>query len=197
MATALQGEPVFKCLLLLSSFAGFATMLHAQATATAKRAGDALVGAGYTSAVSDYGIRFTGFNVYGDFDFTQHFGVEANFHYAAAPSPNPLYEKTYEIGARYFRTYGPIVPYGKIMVGRGVFNYPANPLPAPQDQASANLAFNMYAIGAGLDLKVRQWLYVRGDYEYQKWPSFRGSAFGPANGLSPELFSVGAAYHFR
>ena len=172
-------------------------MLHAQAKATAARAGDALVGAGYVTAVSDYGIRFKGFKVYGDFDFTQHFGVEAEFNYASAPSPSVLYEKTYEIGGRYFRTYGPFLPYGKVMVGRGVFNYPPNPLPAPQNVASANLAYNMYSLGLGTDLKVRRWLYVRGEFEYQKWPGFKGTSFGPKNGLTPELFSIGAAYHFQ
>ena len=161
-----------------------------------------MVGGGYTSAVSDYGRRFTGFNIYGDFDFTQHLGVEARFNYAKAPSPSPLYEKTYEIGARYFRTYGPVVPYGRVMVGRGVFNYPPCPF-GNSNAACANLAYNMFSVGLGADVKVRSWLYVRGDFEYQKWPGFKGQVndagqvVGPSNGLTPELFSIGAAYHFH
>jgi len=133
-----------RILILLSLLAG-APRLFAQATPTASRAGDLIIGGGYTSAVSDYGHRFTGFAIYGDFDFTRHLGVEANFHKVSYGAGSPLYEKTYEIGPRFFLTYGRFVPYAKIMIGRGVFNYPALPPPAPQDQARANLAYNMYA----------------------------------------------------
>lgn len=203
-----SGQPIQDCsshlretlvltriLILLTLLVG-TPRLFAQATPTASRSGDLLLGAGYTTAVSDYGKRFKGFNIYGDFDFSRHFGVEANFHKVSAPN-SPLYEKTYEIGPRYFRTYGPFVPYVKVMFGRGVFNYPANPPPAPQNVARSNLAYNLYAGGVGTDIKLRPWLYVRADFEYQKWPGFRGIETGPANGLTPELFSFGAAYHFR
>ncbi len=179
-----------RILILISLLAG-APRLFAQASATASRPGDLLLGGGYTSAASDYGKRFTGFGIYGDFDVTRHLGVELSFHKVNYGAGSPLYEKTYEIGPRYFRTYGRFVPYVKFMIGRGVFNYPALPLPAPQDQARANLAYNMYAGGFGTDVKIRHWLYVRADYEYQKWGSF------PPHGLSPQLVTVGAAYHFR
>ena len=183
--------------LIVLSLLGGAPRLFAQATPTASRSGDLIVGGGYTSAASDYGNRFTGFAIYGDFDFTRHFGLEANFHRVTRGSGSTLYEKTYEIGGRYFRTYGPLVPYAKIMIGRGVFNYPPYPPPSPQNQASANLAYNMFAGGLGADIKVRPSIYVRADFEYQKWPSFKGTLDGPTNGLSPELFTIGAAYHFR
>jgi hypothetical protein len=34
-------------------------------------------------------------------------------------------------------------------------------------------------------------LYVRADWEYQKWFSFQGSS------LTPNMVTLGAAYHFR
>ena len=179
-----------RILILLSLFAGVPRLL-AQASATASRAGDLLVGAGYTSAESDYGFRFTGFAVYGDFDFSRHFGVEGNFHKVNQGNGSPIYERTLEVGPRYYRTYGPFVPYLKLMVGRGTFNYPPNPPPAPQDQARDNIGYGLFAGGFGTDIKVREWLYLRGDFEYQKWYNF------PPNSLSPELFTFGAAYHFR
>ncbi len=189
---------MFKRVLLFFSLALGAPLLHAQATATASRAGDALVGAGYTTAASDYGDRFTGYTVYGDFDFSQHIGVEAKFNYVKAPTPSTLYERTYEIGARYFRTYGPLVPYAKVMVGRGVFNYPPcfGP-PADQTVACANLAYNEASAGIGTDVKIREWLYVRADLEFQHWFSFKGTPTSQPDSLAPQLFSVGAAYHFR
>ncbi len=172
------------------------TLLHAQATPTASRRGDAQVGAGYSNASSDYGPRFRGWNIYGDFDFTQHFGVEAEFHSIQPKSPTTLYERTYEVGGRYFRTYGRLLPYGKVLIGRGVFNYPPCSS-STKNVACANLAYNMFAIGGGADFRVREWLTVRGDYEYQNWPSFRGTIGGASNGLTPSIISVGAAYHFR
>ncbi len=163
------------------------TVLLAQAIPTATRRGDLQIGAGYSDAASDYGNHFTGYNVYGDFDFLSHFGVEAEFHFVKEGGSDPnysnIYEKTYEIGARYFRTYGRVSPYGKIMIGRGVFNYPL--------YDHANLGYNLYAPGAGVDIHVTSYLNVRGDFEYQQWPSF------PPNGLGPAVLSIGAAYHFR
>ena len=189
---------MFNRFVLLLSVVSSTSMMHAQATATASRGGDALVGGGYASAASDYGPRFNGYTIYGDFDFTDHLGVEAKFNYVKASSPSILSEKTYEIGGRYFRTYGLFVPYAKIMYGRGVFNYPPcfGP-PADQKVACANLAYNEASAGFGTDIKVRPWLYVRADYEYQHWFSFKGTPTSKPDSLSPQLFSVGAAYHFR
>ena len=172
-------------ILLLSAAAP--TLLLAQAAPTATRRGDLQIGAGYADAAPDYGNRFTGYSIYADYDFLSHVGVEAGFHFVKNGGSNPdfddIYEKSYEVGARYFRTYGRISPYAKIMIGRGVFNYPA--------YDHANLAYNLYAPGFGVDVRIRPYLNVRGDFEYQQWPNF------PPNGLSPAVVTVGAAYHFR
>jgi len=67
------------------------------------------------------------------------------------------------------------------MYGRGDFNYPHN---------LADLSYNMFAGGAGADVKVGEHLRVRGEYEFQKWTSF------PNGGLTPQLVTFGVAYHF-
>lgn len=179
----LRGTFVLKRAFAIVMLVGSGSLLHGQASPTASRRGDAQVGGGYSIASPDYGQpKIKGFNFYGDFDFTRHLGVEAEFHFVKAPGNGAIYEKTYEIGGRYFRTYGRVIPYGKIMVGRGVFNYPGN---------VANLAYNMYAIGAGSDFRIKDWLNARADYEYQNWTGF------PTSGLTPQVFSIGVAYHFR
>jgi opacity protein-like surface antigen len=161
---------------------GGASVLHAQARTTASRAADAQIGAGFAFGKSDYQQdTFRGFAAYGNFDFTLHFGVEAEFHQINTSTNDQSYQRTYEIGGRYFRTYGPLVPYVKAMVGRGDFNYP---------HGLADLSYNMFAGGAGADLKLGEHLRVRGDYEFQKWSSF------PDGGLTPQLVTVGIAYHF-
>jgi hypothetical protein len=67
------------------------------------------------------------------------------------------------------------------MYGRGVFNFPYD---------VANLAYNLFAGGVGADVRVLPYLNLRLDYEYQRWLSF------PPTGLTPQILTVGVAYHF-
>jgi hypothetical protein len=160
-----------------------ATLLHAQAVPTASRAGDLQIGVGYGIAKSDYSTSpYKGIAPYITFDFTHHLGVEGNFRFLQDPGSLNLYEKTYEIGGRYHITYKRLLPYGKVMYGRGVFNFQNN---------VANLAYNMYAIGGGTDYRLLPYINLRADFEYQSWSGF------PPNGLNPIVGTIGAAYHFR
>ena len=173
---------------MLSRFILFASFLfvaaatiRAQARPTASRTGDLQIGGGVVSADSDYDYRIKGFFGYADFDLTRHLGAEFEIHQLYSNDGQQVHERTYEIGARYHRTYGRLVPYAKLMAGRGVFNFPYN---------QANLAYNLYAIGGGLDVKVLRHVNVRGEFEYQRWLNFQ------ADSLTPTLVSFGAAYHF-
>lgn len=166
------------------SFLGAATILHAQSEATALKRLDLKVGGSFATANSDYGGRYNGGAAYINADFLPHLGVEGEFHFVKDSSN--LYEKTYEVGGRYYRTYRRYVPYAKVMYGRGVFNFPALP-----DGFRPNLAYNLVAVGIGVDYKVKRYLYVRGDWEYQNWLGFQNSS------LSPSILTIGAAYHFR
>jgi hypothetical protein len=163
---------------------GAAATLHAQSEPTATKMLDLKVGGSFATANSDYGGRYSGGAAYINADFLPHIGVEGEFHFVKDSSD--LYEKTYEVGGRYFRTYRKFVPYGKVMYGRGVFNFPALP-----DGFRPNLAYNLVAAGIGADYKVRRYLYVRADWEYQNWFGFQNSS------LSPSILTIGAAYHFK
>jgi hypothetical protein len=157
---------------------GSAASLHGQALPAASRVADAQVGAAFILAKPDY-IQNTiqGFGIYADFDFRPHIGVEAELHDI---SGDRIGQRTYEIGGRYFRAYGIVVPYIKGMVGVGSFAYPGG----------LTVNYTAYAGGAGADLKLNEHLHLRGDYEYQKWSSF------PNGGLTPQLVTISAAYHF-
>ncbi|WP_157477561.1 outer membrane beta-barrel protein [Granulicella tundricola] len=169
----------------LTLFACSVPMLHAQAKYTAARTGDFQVGVDFAGIHSDYDPKlYKGYGLYTTFDLTNHLGAEFDFNQGSASSPNKDYERTYELGARYFRTYGRYSPYAKIMYGRGVFNF------APLGPVNANLAYNEAVIGAGVDVRVLRYINVRANYEYQDWFGF------PANGLNPQVFNVGVAYHF-
>ncbi len=156
-----------------------------QATPAASRVGDLQIGVGFTSANADYEYvpdRLRGFDLYSDFDFRNHLGVEVNFHQLDDPM-SAVYQRTYEAGVRYLRHYGALTPYTKGMYGRGVLNFPDN---------AANLGYNMLSAGAGLDFAVREYLNLRADFEYQYWLSAPGGGLH----IAPTLFTIGAAYHF-
>jgi hypothetical protein len=161
---------------------GGTSILWGQASPTASRSADAQFGIGITFAKTGYlQDSALGFAAYGDLDLTPHLGIEAELHQVDSTTGDRVYERTYEIGGRYFRAYGPIVPYVKALVGRGVLNYQYN---------LDNLAYNMYAGGIGTDIKIGEFLRVRCEYEYQKWSSFQNG------GVSPQLATLGVAYHF-
>ena len=156
-----------------------------QAIPTASRLGDLQVGVGYTNASADYSYvanRIRGLNFYTDFDVRHHVGLELNFHQLDDPS-SAVYERTYEVGGRYVRHLGIFAPYAKGMYGRGVLNFPKN---------VANLAYNLLAVGAGVDVAVRPRVNVRAEFEYQDWLSAPGSGLH----LDPSLLTVAVAYHF-
>jgi len=178
------GVLVLTRMIIFLALLSMTSMAHAQAEPTAGRVGDLKIGGGFSTAHSDYGDRFNGGAAYFDFDFLPHLGVTGEFHFVS--EPNDLYEKTYEVGGRYFRPYKRFVPYAKGLYGRGVFNFP--PL---GDGTRPNLAYNMIALGVGTDYRVKPWLYVRADWEYQKWFGFQGSS------LTPNVLTIGAAYRFR
>ncbi len=164
----------------------------AQARPTASRVGDLQVGAMFNIVSPDYGRNtLRGFGAYATFDFRYHLGLEASFRHSPDPdSSEGIYERTFEIGPRYVLHYGRWSPYAKVMVGRGVFQFPPDPL-HPENGPIANLAYNMWAGGVGVDYALHPSINIRADYESQRWMGF------PPNGLSPQAFSIGVAYHFH
>lgn len=182
-----------RLLVSLSLFAltfGISQAMHAQAVSTASRVADLQIGVEGVLALPGYSTlnpdgstpNFKGAGLYVTFDPRYHLGAELGFHQVNTSLSDQSYERTYEIGARYFRTYGIAAPYAKVMFGRGVYNYTNN---------VANLAYNLIAPGVGVDFRVARRIKVRVDYEYQRWLNFL-----PPGGMTPQLFSIGVAYHF-
>ncbi len=181
-----------------------ARLLPGQASVTASRQADLQVGVLGATANPDYAgdryslyqptageDRWSGYGVYVDLDVARHWGIEGNLHRLSGPDP-VLYEHTYEVGARYlYPIRERIVPYARVMVGRGIFNFGIVDPATKRSEEIANLAFNTQSYGGGLDVRMLPWLNVRlVDYEFQHWNSF------PPNRLHPQVFSFGVAYHF-
>jgi hypothetical protein len=178
-----RGFQVLTRIVILAGLLSVTCALKAQSEPTASRVGDLKVGGGLSSAASDYGDRYNGGAAYVNFDFLPHIGVEGEFHFVK--DPNDLYEKTYEVGGRYFFHHGRLSPYAKVMYGRGVFNFPEE-----ADGFRPNLGYNIMAGGIGSDYILKPYLVVRADWEYQTWFGFENSS------LSPNILTVGAAYRF-
>jgi opacity protein-like surface antigen len=158
---------------------------RAQSEPTATRIGDLQVGGGFVFARSDYNftpIHLIGGAAYTTFDKRNHWGGEFNFHQNRSTADSTVYERTYEIGPRVFFKRGPFIPYAKVLYGRGVYNF---------TNSVANVAYNMYTYGGGVDIQVRRSINVRGDYEFQNWAGF------PLGTLHPSVITIGAAFHFH
>jgi hypothetical protein len=190
---------ISRILLLVCLIGSASVRLLAQAEPTASAPGILQIGAmfaygksGYSNATY-YPQNFRGYGGYTTFDFRYHLGIEGVFHQVNDPnSVNGVYERTYEMGPRYVIHRGRYHPYGKVMYGRGVFNYPTvTDDPTHKPGPAANLAYNLIAIGGGLDYRALLGMNVRADLEYQKWLSF------PPNNLSPLIVSIGVAYRFH
>lgn len=181
-----------------------ACMARGQASPTASRTADLQVGGGFTWMHTDYIPNdIGGFGFYADYDLFGHYGVEADFHRAKDTNADPLVpsnrfsETTYELGGRYVRHYdhGRLAPYGKVLYGRGVVNFPAHELVVPSgvELYIDNIAYNLVTLGGGLDYRLTNRVNLRADFEYQSY--FAHDRELP-NGLAPYLLTVGAAYHF-
>jgi hypothetical protein len=186
---------ISRLLLLLCLIGVTGTRLHAQALPTAESHGDLQIGAMFNLADSDYRPqKFKGYGFYTTFDFRYHIGIEGEFHQINdLGSTDGVYERTYEIGPRYVLRHGRYNPYAKVMYGRGVFNYPLLPVTPGSStlEQTANLAYNIGAIGVGLDYRILPGLNARVDFEYQQWFGF------PPSGLTPKVLGIGAAYRFH
>jgi opacity protein-like surface antigen len=170
--------------LLAFSVAACATA-NAQSRETATRIGDLQLGGGFVFAQSNYNfnpMKLVGGSLYTTFDKRNHWGGEFDFRHNRSTSDSTVYERTYEIGPRVFVHRGPLIPYAKVMYGRGVYNF---------HNSVANVAYNMYTFGGGADYQLTRSLNFRADYEYQTWMGF------PIQNLHPSVITIGVAYHFH
>jgi len=170
------------------------SILRGQATPTASRSFDLQAGGGVSLVDPDYyPRRFKGGALYATMDFGNHFGAEIDFHQAKDPE-GVAFERTYEVGVRYHRTYGRFAPYAKGLYGRGIFQYVFDTYSSTgavlTRVAGPSLAYNEFVAGAGTDFQLLRYLNLRVDYEYQTWKSFQ------PKGLTPQVLTFGVAYHF-
>jgi hypothetical protein len=167
-----------------------APVSHAQAIPTATRNSSIQIGVGYSFASPDYGQKkIQGYTIYGDYDFTRHWGIEGNIHRVSVITPTDIGEDSYLLGPRYVFHYRRFKPYAKGQLGFGRFKTDYDPRSGIPNFTNT---YKIYSLGGGVDFRATRHINIRAvDFEYQGWPGFR------ENGLSPYVFTFGAAYTFR
>jgi hypothetical protein len=190
-----EESPVYlKTIITALALGLFPSLLMSQAMPTASRQLNVQVGGLFSMAnpgiASDativYGqMNFKGGGLYATIDPADHFGLEMSVRQVFGTEG--VHERTYDVGPRFYLTHGRFMPYGKVLFGRAVFNFPNN---------FANQAFTEGTLGGGLDYRLNSVLYLRGEYEYQRWFSFGTQVTAFPGSLSPSVASFGVSYHF-
>lgn len=100
-------------------------------------------------------------------------------------------QSDYLIGPRYrIYRWHRVSLWGKFVAGAGVEKFPSF-----GSGSVGNGSYFAYAPGGTLDYQVTRHIDVRGDYEYQFWPSAPnlGPSF-PNSGMNPSGFTIGIGY---
>jgi hypothetical protein len=134
-----------------------------------------------------------------DFDLHHKYGVEGEARWLNWHGTGGFVETNYLIGPRYrvFRHWN-FDGWFKLELGGGWITTPDYP-------AAGTLkgSYFVYVPGGTLDYRLTHRLMLRGDYEWQFWPSFAGpptyntttgTVVQNNSGLTPNGFSIGVAY---
>ena len=130
--------------------------------------------------------RLTGPTAYADWNLSSRLGVEGEARFLRFGGFSNELEDDYLIGPRVVLLHrGKLRPYAKGLIGIGQSTFPFT---------IGTGRYLALAPGAGLDYRLSGRIMLRGDYEYQFWPTAPGVEGEPSNGLRPNGFSVGLAY---
>ncbi|MGA8531390.1 MAG: hypothetical protein WB622_16855 [Acidobacteriaceae bacterium] len=154
---------------------------------------------GCTTTSPFCGNQLIGPAVFGDFNLHDQYGVEAEARWLHWHPFSPgLYEDNYLVGPRdrVFRWHGLLV-WIKLEIGGAWIQTPGYP-------AAGSLKGSYFAFvpGGTFEYRLTRNLSVRGDYDFEIWPSFAGppsySSTGAlvqhASGLTPNGFTFGVSY---
>ena len=149
-------------------------------------------GAEYSNFRPDWGpTRLQGIAVFADVDhlFLDKLGIEGEARWLNFNQPFGETESNYLGGLRYrLLRYHGLSFYGKFLLGAGLITYP---------HGIGTGSYFAYVPGGTVQYRLSHRWSVRGDYEYQFWPSAPGLVFTypqPSSGLTPSGFSGGVSY---
>jgi len=135
-----------------------------------------------------------------DFNVTPKWGAEGEARWLHWNSNGGQVESNYLAGGRYRAIrFAGLDGWVKLLVGGGWITTPNFPA-----AGSLKGSYFAYAPGGTLEYHLTHHIAIRGDYEYQFWPSFAGPpSVSPSgtvtehdSGLTPNGFSLGVSYRF-
>ena len=136
-----------------------------------------------------------------DFNVSPRWGAEGEARWLHWNGNNGQIESNYMGGGRYrVAGYHHVNLWLKFLLGGGLITTPGYPAPG-----SLKGSYFAYAPGGTVEVPITHRLSIRGDYEFQVWPSFAGPpTYDPTtgtvlqhkNGLTPNGFSLGVTYRF-
>ncbi|QNI32616.1 outer membrane beta-barrel protein [Alloacidobacterium dinghuense] len=187
-----------KSFLLVVLGLGLPIPLHGQVVGSAEEpAGLWYAGAEYSRLNPDYWayptVYMNGLSVYGGYrlDIRPHtgFGVEGTWRTLLDRDQGTREQDSFSASGRYIFRASRFAPFGK--VGGGFGHFRSGNREQPNPNSGQNGVHFVGAFGAGIDVRVTRYVYVRPlEWEQQVW------SFSP-NLLAPHSFSFGAAYRFR
>jgi len=173
------------------------SMAYAQATAV-QSVGHVSIGTGFSYAHPDFWTTsvgdpkyadsgISGITFYSDYNFSEHLGAEVDYHSISLITSLDRAENTFLVGPRIMVPHGHLNFYGKAVIGIGNLSI--------QEEADNHGLQSgsgiVYGYGGGLDIQCSESVVLRViDFETQKW-NFYGA------GISPTVFTFGAAYRFH
>ncbi len=185
----MRAPNIFLLLLASSLFTSLAGA-HAQVSEAAVGSGRHLyVGVEGSDFKSDYNPiagRLAGIGFFGDYMVSRHFGAEGEIRLLDLKKPAGQTQKTFLVGPifnayRYHR----FIAFGKILAGVGTINYP---------NGIGYGSYFAFAPGGGVEYRLNDRFTLRGEYDYEFFPSAPGFPNMPSNGLTPSGYSGGISY---
>ena len=157
------------------------------------------VGVGYSNYQTDYDGHLSGPMFWVDWDlynrpaFLHGFGIEVearDLNYDRTGRDHNLRMDTAAGGPKYtYRRSARIQPYVKCLVGLGSIDFN---LALPSQTNYTHDTRTVYAPGGGANWLVTRNIEIRGNYEYQFWPSLFHS-----HALNPSGITIGVAYNVK
>jgi hypothetical protein len=116
----------------------------------------------------------------------QRIGAEGEARFLHWHGPEGMSQQSYLAGPRiYLIRYKRLIFNGKFMLGAAHLTLPPT--------AAGEGTYFAYAPGLDLDYRLARRIALHADYEFQSWPSFKGTGTGQG-GLTPNGLSVGVSY---